>query len=74
MYEEEKAKKGAQINATEIKKGIVNIINNKLVAYLRAMSMVDETTYGDLTRTFAQMIEDNNEVVKKRRKKPETVE
>ncbi len=74
VYEEEKAKEGTQLNASEIKKEIVNIINNKLVTYLRAMSMVDEATYGEITRTFAQMIEDNNEVVKKRRKKPETVE
>ncbi len=50
------------------------IINNKLVTYLRAMIMVDEPTYGDFARTIAQMIEDNNEVVKKRRKKPEMAE
>ena len=49
---------------------MVIIINDKLVVYLRAMIQVDESTYGDFTRTIAEIIDDNNEVVKKRRKKP----
>ncbi len=58
-------------NATTIKKEVVNIINNNLVVYLRAMEQVDEPTYGNFARTIAQIIANNNEVVKKRRKKPE---
>ena len=73
-YEEEKAKEGTLENATAIKKEVVAIINDKLVVYLRAMIQVDEPTYGDFARTIAEIIDDNNEVVKKRRKKPEPVE
>ena len=73
-YEEEKAKEGTLENATAIKKEVVTIINEKLVVYLRAMIQVDEATYGDFARTIAEIIADNNEVVKKRRKKPEPVE
>ncbi len=73
VYEEEKAKEGTLENATIIKKEVANIINDNLVVYLRAMLQVDEPTYGDFARTIAMIIADNNEVVKKRRKKPEAV-
>ena len=73
-YEEEKAKEGTLENATTIKKAVVAIINDKLVVYLRAMIQVDEPTYGNFARTIAEIIADNNEVVKKRRKKPVAVE
>ena len=73
-YEEEKAKEGTLENATTIKKEVVAIINDKLVVYLRAMILVDEATFGDFARTIAEIIDDNNEVVKKRRKKPEAGE
>ncbi len=68
-YEEEKAKEGTLENATAIKKEVVAIINDQLVVYLRAMIQVDEPTYGNFARTIAEIIADNNEVVKKRRKK-----
>ncbi len=32
------------------------------------MAMVNDTDYGDFVRTVAQMIDDNNETVKKRAK------
>ena len=70
-YEEEKAKEGTLENATAIKKEVTTIINNKLVVYLRAMLMVDEATFGNFTRTIAEIVADNNEVVEKRSKKPE---
>ncbi len=73
-YEEDKAKEGTLENATAIKKEVVSIINDKLVVYLRAMIMVDEPVYGDFARTVAEIIADNNEVVKKRRKKPAMAE
>ena len=72
-YEEEKAKEGTQENATAIKKEILVIINDNLVVYMRAMIQVNEPTYGNFARTVAQIIADNNEMVKKRRKKPEPV-
>ena len=70
-YDLHKAEEGTLANASEIKKTVVTLVNDKLVVYLRAMLQVDETTYGPFARTVAQMIADNNEIVKRRRKKPE---
>jgi hypothetical protein len=72
-YEAEKAKDGMQENATVVKKEVLELINNKIVVYLRAMEQVDPVTYGVFTGTCAQVIADNNEQVKKRKKKPEAV-
>lgn len=71
-YEEEKAEEGTLENATLIKKEVANIINDNLVVYLRTMIQVNEATYGHFARTIAQIIADNNDVVKKRRKKTRT--
>lgn len=71
LYEEEKAEESTEQNATTIKKQVVEIINERIVVYLRAMETVDEPVYGAFARTIAEIIAENNEVVKKRRKKPE---
>jgi len=68
-YNQNKAQEGTYKNATTLKKQILQLINGKLIVYLRAMSIVNEATYGDFVRTVAQMIADNNENVKKRLKK-----
>jgi len=73
-WEAEKAKEGTQGNATAIKSEVIEIVNEKLVVYMRAMELVDEETYGIFARTIGQIISDNNDVVKKRRKKPEPAE
>jgi hypothetical protein len=70
-FEEEKAKEGTEENASTIKKEVLVIINDKLVVYLRAMVQVDETKYGEFTHTVAQIIDDMNVIVKKRRKDKE---
>lgn len=70
-YEEEKAHESTEQNATTIKKSVVAIINDRIVVYMRAMELVDETNYGAFARTIATIIAENNEVVKKRRKTPE---
>jgi len=70
-YEAEKGKEGTLESATSLKKKIVRTINDQLVVFLRAMIQVDETTYGDFSRTIATIIATTNEEVKKRRKKPE---
>ncbi len=72
-FEAEKAEEGTEESASKIKLEVVSIINEKIVIYLRAMIQVDEPTYGELTRTTAQIIEDNNMIVKKRRAKPEPI-
>lgn len=73
-YEEEKAQEGIEENATELKVDVLNQLNGKLVIYLRAMETVDEATYGAFARTVAEIINDNNEVVKKRSNKTDVPE
>lgn len=73
-YETDKAEEGTHANATALKMEVVDIINDKIVVYMRAMELVDEPNYGAFARTIATIIADNNEVVKKRRKKDEPVE
>ena len=68
-YESEKAEESTISNATAIKKEVVSLINNKIVVYLRAMEIVNESMFGSFVRTVAEIIGSNNEVVKKRRKK-----
>ena len=70
-WEQEKAEESTLQNATEVKKEVLALINEKIVVYMRAMEMVDEPNYGVFARTLAEIIADNNEVVKKRRKKDE---
>ena len=67
-WEEEKAQESTQSNATKIKAEVVALINEKIVVYLRAMEIVDEPAYGSFARTIAEIISENNETVKKRRK------
>jgi hypothetical protein len=70
-YETEKAKEGMVENASLVKKEVVDILNNKIVVYLRAMEQVDPAKFGVFTNICAQIIADNNEQVKKRKGKPE---
>lgn len=70
-FEEEKAKDGTKESASQIKNQVVDIINDKVVVYLKAMFLVNEPVYGYIARTVAQIIEDNNVAVKKRDKTPE---
>jgi hypothetical protein len=69
-YEKKAAQDVNEESATKIKPEIVSIVNNKLVPYLRGMVIMDEAKYGELTLTLAKIIDDNNEVVKKRGNRP----
>ncbi len=73
-YEQEKAEESIQANATAVKKEVLALVNEKLVVYMRAMEVVDVETYGAFARVMAEIIADNNEVVKKRSNKEEVVE
>lgn len=73
-YEQEKAEESTQNTATTVKKEVLTLINEKIVIYMRAMEIVDIETYGPFARTIAEIIDDNNEQVKKRSKKEESVE
>ena len=67
-FEEARAEEGTMENASALKKEVVEIINKKLVPYLNVMEQLDDATYGAFARTLAEIIANNNEVVKKRRK------
>ena len=69
-YDKASASDKSKESATEIKKQVLASVNDKLVAYLKIMSIMDESTYGILADTVSKIIDDNNEQVKKRRKKP----
>ena len=73
-YDSQKAEEGTFANASEIKKTALKLVNDKVVAYLRVMLQVNETTYGLFTRNVAQIITETNEIVKRRRKKPEAAD
>ncbi len=74
-YDNEKAKEGLLPNASELKKQVLHILNNKIVIYLRAMEEVNPEVYEVFAATVAQIIDDNNEQVKRRKKKePEPAE
>lgn len=66
---EKKSKEGKLPSATHLKKIVLEIINNQIVVYLNAMQQADKTVYGELAQSIAQIINDNNEAVKKRSKK-----
>ncbi len=73
-YEEEKADDSTELSASEIKVEVLKLVNEKIVVYLRAMEVVDVENYGAFARTVAEIIADNNQVVRKRLNKPEPVE
>lgn len=70
-YETEKAQDGMVANATEIKKQVVELVNNKIMVYLQAMQQANPDTFGVLAATCAQIIAENNEQVRRRQQKPE---
>ena len=70
-WEREKGKEGALENATELKKEVVKIINEKLVVYLMAMKEANPEMYVEFADTISVIIAENNETVKRRSNKPE---
>jgi hypothetical protein len=69
-YAVAKAKEGIRARTTKIKMEVVEIINSKLVIYLRAMQQLNPETYGIFAATCSQIIGGNNEQLKKRQQKP----
>ncbi|MFW5755912.1 MAG: DUF6261 family protein [Tangfeifania sp.] len=70
-YETEKANDATRETATAIKKSVLKIINDKLVVFLRAMVQVDEATYSKFGRIVGEIIDENNETVRRRQKEPD---
>lgn len=67
-FQTEKAAEGNKESATDIKQEVLVIINEQLVVYLRAMVMVDTANYGSFGDIVAQIIDDMNVIIKKRKK------
>ena len=69
-FENEKAAQGNEASATELKKEVLSVINNKIIVYLRAMVLVNEAVYGSFAQNTAQIIDDMNSIVRKRINNP----
>jgi len=74
-YQEERAQEGQQLNATKLKRDLASLLNDKLIAVLNGLLISAAATYSDFAATVSEIIETNNETVKKRKKeKPEPTE
>ncbi len=73
-YTEEKAKHNGKNSATKVKLALLKLINNELVTYLRAMIIAAPDIYVDFAAATAQIIADNNEKVRKRMNKKDSIE
>ena len=68
VFQNEKAAQGNLESASEIKKKIIPLINEKLFFYLRAMNLADPAKYCEFTSNITQIIVDVNQKVKVRTK------
>jgi hypothetical protein len=58
---------GSKVSASELKKEILTILNKKFIPYLNAMLTVNEDYYQSFALAVAEIIDDSNENVKRRR-------
>lgn len=69
-YEEAIAAAQRYQSASALKKPLLQLINASMVPYLSTMQMVDADKYGQFADAAAQVIEDTNAAVLRRRAKP----
>ena len=55
-------------SASKLKKEGIAAINNNLVGYMNTMTKVNPATYEATAKTMAELIDKNNELVKRRKK------
>ena len=55
-------------SASQLKKELIIDINNNLLGYMNTMAKVNPATYEATAKTIAELIDNNNELVKRRRK------
>ena len=55
-------------SASKLKKEMIAEFNGNLMAYMNTMAMVKPEIYEATTKTIAELIDNNNELVKRRRK------
>ncbi len=65
-WEQAKAESSLKEPASVIKTRVVEVINTKLITYLKAMILVDMDKYGSFVAKLSEIIETNNVVVRKR--------
>ncbi len=65
-YQTEQALNYTERSATDIKKELTTLINDKLVAYLNGMLVVEEELFSPFATVVNQMITENNKVVRMR--------
>lgn len=66
-WKKEQAVQDSVENASELKKELLDIINNQIHPYLYGMSLANKAVYGPLELALAKIISDNNEAVRRRR-------
>ncbi|MRT94148.1 DUF6261 family protein [Ancylomarina sp. 16SWW S1-10-2] len=64
---EDEGVKNDLASASKLKKEAIVEINTSLVGYLNTMAKVNPATYADIAHTIAELIDTNNELVKRRR-------
>lgn len=69
QFAQEEAEEGTFASASLLKKEVATIINDDLVQFLRTFERLQPDTYGAFARTISEIINKNNEQVKKRAKK-----
>ena len=67
VFQQEQAQEGQLVNATAVKRQVVNIVNTSLITVLNGLLISSPATYAKFGATVAQIINENNEVVKKRK-------
>lgn len=73
-YVEQLRKLSNQPNASELKPQVLDILNNKLVVYLRGMLTFNPTQYSNFAQELGIIINRSNEQVRNRKKKAEEKE
>ena len=68
-YEKELALSADAENATAVKKEILDTINRKILVYLTAMDIAEPERYATLAAEIEQVVNTNNETVRRRLKK-----
>ena len=68
-YQEELSKDKDKISATAVKRELLSLINDKLITYLKGMMIINAESYENLVNRLSEIIDQNNEVVKKRSSK-----
>ncbi len=64
--DESNAEQSLVVSATQIKKEVLSHFNGAVQLYMSAMAHVDDSTYGELSRTVTEIISENNSAVKRR--------